>query len=116
MAADDEKEDRGDGRLVMTTVGSEEAAGRLGRSVVEAGLVACVQLLPIRSLYRWHGELVDEKEVLLLLKTTPARAAALVDAVKAEHPYEVPEIVELPMAVGSPDYLRWMVDQTAPSD
>ena len=115
MPSPGDQPDVGDARVVMTTVGSEEEARVLGRALVEVGLVACAQLLPIRSLYRWQGELVDDVETLLLLKTTTARSAELMEAVRARHPYEVPEILELPATVGSPGYLRWMAEQTAGS-
>ncbi len=101
--------------VVMTTVGSEEAARELSRALVDEGLVACAQRVPVESCYRWEGEVVDEREVLLLLKTPHARAGELVEALARRHPYEVPEVIELPVTGGWPPYLRWMEEQTASS-
>lgn len=101
--------------VLMTTVGSVESAGDLARGLVEEGLVACAQRLPIQSVYRWGGAVVQDEEVLLLLKTRRARAGATMDAVRARHPYEVPEILELPITDGWPPYLRWIDEQTTPT-
>lgn len=100
-------------RVVMTTVGTDELARTICRSVVEAGLVACAQLVPIGSVYRWQGEVVEDTEVLVLLKTRRERVGELTEALRARHPYEVPEIVELPVVGGWPAYLRWIDEQTA---
>jgi len=101
--------------VLMTAVGSDEAARTLSRSLVEDGLVACAQRLPIRSCYRWRGELVEEDETLVLLKTRRACWPELSEAVRSRHPYEVPEIIELPVTRGWPAYLDWIDEQTAPS-
>ncbi len=98
--------------VVMTTVGSDEAARDLGRRLVEDGLVACAQRLAVDSLYRWEGELNEDRETLLLLKTRRARSADVMAALAAAHPYEVPEILELEVSAGWPAYLRWMDEQT----
>ncbi|MCS7142479.1 MAG: divalent-cation tolerance protein CutA [Aigarchaeota archaeon] len=83
------------------------------RSLVERKLVACVNVIPIRSLYRWEGSIVDEGEVLLLMKTSTSKSRALREVISREHPYEIPEIVEIsPLSVNE-KYLNWVVDATS---
>ena len=104
-----------DGRIVVfvTAPGAEDAA-RIGRALVEEGLCACANVVgPIRSIYRWQGEVKDEPEVLLMLKTRGALFERLETRVRELHTYEVPEIVALPIAAGSDPYLRWIDDATA---
>ncbi|MBV8464126.1 MAG: divalent-cation tolerance protein CutA [Acidimicrobiales bacterium] len=102
----------GDYVVLMTTLGTPEAAASLSRTLVEDRLVACAQRVPIESVYRWEGAVVEEAETLLLLKTPRDRAAEAMAAIGARHPYEVPEILQLPVADGWPAYLRWMDEQT----
>jgi periplasmic divalent cation tolerance protein len=95
----------------MTAVDGEQAAA-LARTVVEERLAACGNLLPgLRSIYRWEGVVHEEGEVLLLLKTTRARLAALRDRVLALHPYQVPEVLALPVEEGSAAYLAWVAGE-----
>ena len=102
--------------VVLTTVGSEDAAERLVRALLDERVIACGTLLPAaRSLYRWQGAIADEREVVLLLKTTPDRFPALEDAVARHHPYDVPELLALPVAAGAAPYLAWLAAAVAPS-
>ena len=94
--------------VVMSTVGSEDAAARLAHGAVEQGLAACVQSSPIASVYRWEGDVQQDREVLLLFKTASDRVAALRDFIQEQHEYDVPEILELPVSGGSADYLGWV--------
>ena|SRR5690242_9435338 len=95
--------------LVLTTCPDEAVAERLARTLVEAGLAACVSRVPgLRSTYRWQGRVEDEPEVLLLIKTVATRFQELEMRLKSLHPYEVPEIIALPIAKGSSDYLSWL--------
>lgn len=94
--------------VAMTTVPDEQQAGELARSIVAAGLAACVQILPIRSVYRWKGEVCNEPECLLVIKTTAARFPELEQHIRAHHAYETPEIIQLPITAGSHDYLAWI--------
>ena len=96
--------------LVLTTVATEQQAGELARSIVSAGLAACVQIQSLRSVYKWEGEIRTEPEWLLLIKTTDDRYASLEQHIKAHHSYQTPEIVKLPITDGSRDYLGW-IDQ-----
>ena len=102
-----------DVRLILTTVGDEDSARELGRSLVEEGLVACVTLIPVRSVYRWEGAVHDEREVQLILKTTPAGVEAAIDAVQRMHPYDLPEILCLP-SEASEAYGAWVGSEVAP--
>jgi periplasmic divalent cation tolerance protein len=99
--------------VVLVTCGSEEEAAKIGRSLVEDSLAACVNVVsPIRSIYRWEGKIWDEKEWLLLIKTEKRRFEALGKRVKALHSYSVPEIVALPIVHGSSSYLAWLAEMT----
>ena len=95
--------------VVFVTAPSQEEAVSIGRSLVGEGLVACANLVPgMRSLYMWKGELCDEGEVLMLMKSRRGLLTKIVDRVKALHSYEVPEIIALPIVGGAEDYFRWM--------
>lgn len=101
-----------DAVLVIATAGSEAEAVHLARTTVERQLAACVQLLPIRSIYMWQGQLHDDPELLLLFKTRRALYAALEACIREQHSYDVPEILMLPVQAGLPAYLAWLVEQT----
>jgi periplasmic divalent cation tolerance protein len=98
--------------LVLCTAPTAEVAAGLARALVEARLAACGNVLPgLRSIYRWQGRVEDEPEVLLLLKTTRASFPALRDELLRRHPYEVPEVLALPVEAGSAPYLTWLAAQ-----
>lgn len=100
--------------LVITTLPDADSAHRLATALVEQRLAACVNILaPCRSVYRWQGRIEDSAEVPLLIKTTDARYAALEAAIRAVHPYELPEIVAVGIDRGSPEYLAWVAAETA---
>jgi periplasmic divalent cation tolerance protein len=105
---------RGDGVRVLLVTVPDEARGReIARALVEERLAACGNVVPIAaSIYRWEGQVVEESEFLLVLKTTAARAPVAADRVLALHPYRVPEILVLPVAAGLDAYLRWVADET----
>lgn len=95
--------------VLLTTLPSPEQAAELARALVEEQLAACVNLVPqIRSIYRWQGAVQDEAETLAIMKTTRARAGALRERLVALHPYEVPEVIELPVTGGHAPYLAWV--------
>jgi periplasmic divalent cation tolerance protein len=98
---------------VTTTTETEAEARDLARSIVEARLAACGQVLgPIRSTYWWGGGVETADEWMCLLKTTAARFDALVAHIKTRHAYETPEITASPITRGSPDYLAWISAET----
>ena len=99
---------------VTTTLPDQAAAERLADAVVEERLAACAQVLgPITSTYRWQGEVERAPEWYCHLKTTAARLAALQARIKELHPYDVPEIIALPIVDGNADYLRWIEEAVA---
>lgn len=95
--------------VVFSTAGSAEEAERLGRSLVEARLAACVNIVsPMRSIYRWNGAIEDTQEWLLVIKTSRAVFPRVRAALEAAHSYEVPEVIALPIVDGSKNYLDWL--------
>ena len=100
--------------IVLTTMASEAHADALARQIVEARLGACVQIQPLKSVYRWQGALRVELEWQLSIKTRQVRFEALVQFITAHHPYGTPEIVQVPITAGSAAYLRWVDDETQP--
>ena len=98
--------------IVLTTVATPDDARRLADGLLDQRLAACVQTLAIQSAYRWKGAVQREPEQLLLIKTRAALYPAVEAHLRAHHPYELPEIVYLPIAVGSSDYLRWLAAET----
>ena len=102
-----------DALVVLVTTPSPERAAEIARAVVEERLAACGNVVPgLRSIYRWEGKVHDDAEALLVLKTTRARFEALRDRVFALHPYEVPEVIALPVEAGSARYLAWLATET----
>jgi periplasmic divalent cation tolerance protein len=103
--------------LVLTNLPDRDSADRLARNLVVRGLAACVnRLAPCGSTYRWKGELQHEEEHPLLIKTTRERFAELRDAIVAEHPYELPEVIAVPVESGLDRYLDWVRDETTAAD
>ncbi|SMD14189.1 divalent-cation tolerance protein CutA [Lentzea albidocapillata] len=102
-----------DASVVTTTVDSAGAAEALARGIVEARLGACVQIVPIRSVYRWDGEVRVDDEWQCVVKTSAIRVDELVAHIKANHNYEVPEVVVTPVVGGNDDYLTWVSEETS---
>jgi periplasmic divalent cation tolerance protein len=98
--------------LVLTNLPDASAAEKLARHLVEARAAACVnQLAPCNSTYRWQGNIETASEIPLLIKTTRAAYPRLEQLIREAHPYELPEIVVVPIASGLPDYLEWVSAQ-----
>lgn len=100
--------------LVLTTVGTRMDAERLARSMVEQRLAACVQLSCIDSVYRWDGQVQQEGEIRLLLKTSAAAYPALEAALRREHPYTLPAIVAVACERAEPEFAAWVALETGP--
>ena len=99
--------------LVLTNCPDQACTERLARAVVEAGVAACVNILaPCQSIYRWQGNIETANEVPLLIKTTSERYTALEELIRARHPYQVPEIIALPVTAALPAYLDWLAKET----
>ena len=94
--------------IVLCTVGKQEDADRIAGELVARRLAACVSVTPVVSTYRWKGSVEKDAELLLFVKTRADRFAALREAIVDLHPYQVPEIVALPVAAGHPPYLAWL--------
>lgn len=100
-------------RLVFTTLPDADTAGKLARQLVEQRLAACVNVLAgCLSVYRWQGDVQEDGEVPLIIKTTVDRLPALRDWLKLNHPYELPELVAVEVVDGLPEYLAWVADST----
>lgn len=99
--------------LVLTNVPDRAAAERLADMLIENKLAACVNILaPCRSVYRWKGAVQHDEEHPMLIKTTQERYAALEQALRERHPYELPEIIAVPIERGLPAYLDWVAAET----
>ena len=102
--------------LAIVSCPDAETANRLATTLVQEGLVACVNQLPeVTSVYRWEGRLQTETEILLLAKTTRARLASVTNRVHALHPYELPEVIALPVCGGSQRYVDWVRQSVGPA-
>lgn len=100
--------------VLLATAPDGPAAETLARTLVTEGLAACVNRVPgVQSTYRWQGAVQESAEVLLVIKSTSAAYAALERRIRELHPYEVPEIVALPIVRGSQPYLAWLTGQVA---
>lgn len=100
--------------LVITNLPDATSARSLAATLVDQRLAACVNILsPCRSVYRWQGSIEDAEEVPLLIKTTAENYPALEAAIRARHPYELPEIVAVRIEHGLPDYLAWVAAETS---
>ena len=99
---------------VFVTVPGRDVALELARKAVEESLAACGNVIPqVTSVYRWKGKIKEEEEVLLILKTTVVRSAALIARVAELHEYEVPEVLSLPVEKGFEPYLEWVRECTS---
>ena len=99
--------------LVMTNLPDRNAAERIAASLVTEGVAACVNVLAdCTSVYHWEDKLNRTTEVPLLIKTTKAAYPRLQDALRKLHPYEIPELIALPVSAGLPEYLSWVVQET----
>ena len=95
--------------VVLSTVGSAEDAERIARALVDRGLAACVNIVPgVISVFRWKGRVEAAAERLLVIKTRAQRFEALCQALVALHPYELPEVVAVPLEGGHAPYLAWL--------
>ena len=102
-----------DALLVFTTLPSADKAAELAKALVDERLAACANLLPaVRSIYRWQGKVQDENEVLVLLKTRAEQLERLKLRILELHPYELPEVLAVPVEAGYQPYLDWLAGET----
>jgi periplasmic divalent cation tolerance protein len=97
--------------MILSTV-PPALSEALAKSLLEKNLAACVNITPVRSFYRWKGKFCDDNEHLLIIKTRQGLADAVIRALRQEHPYEVPEIIVLPVSKGHAPYLDWVYQET----
>ena len=101
-------------RIALSTAPDAETAARIARALVQERLAACVNLVPgVRSIYRWQGAVEDAAEVLLVMKTRAERIDALAARLRTLHPYDLPELVVLPVSGGLAGYLDWVLAEAA---
>lgn len=99
--------------LAFSTFPDVETARRVARQLVTENFAACANIIPaIESIYRWQGKIESGNETLAFFKTTAARSAAFQEKLKSLHPYDVPEIIFIPVTAGLPEYLRWVADNS----
>ncbi|HSU90961.1 MAG TPA: divalent-cation tolerance protein CutA [Sporolactobacillaceae bacterium] len=102
-------------RAIITTTGTEEQALSIARALVSERLAACVNIIgPIRSVYRWHEAIEDDREYLLLIKTRATLYVKVELRVRELHSYEVPEVLSMSLDRGSPPYIKWLLESTGP--
>lgn len=100
--------------VVITTADSKELAETLASTLVREKLAACAQIFPITSTYWWNGQVESTPEFQIHLKTTKAAAPRNIQRITEIHPYEVPEIISLPITQANPTYLHWIQTSTTP--
>jgi periplasmic divalent cation tolerance protein len=101
--------------LILVTASNRRESRKIARQLVESRLAACVNITsPVQSIYRWEGKLADEKEFLLLIKSTRELFPEIRKSILKTHSYTTPEIICLPIVDGSPDYLNWVGDSVKP--
>jgi periplasmic divalent cation tolerance protein len=98
-----------DYQIIFCTCPDKDTAEKIAHLLVEYKLAACVNIVPnIRSVYRWQGEIEQADEFLLLIKAQQATYSELENLIKTHHPYQLPEIIAVPIERGLPDYLNWI--------
>jgi len=98
--------------VVMFCTAPATASEPIARMLIDRRLVACVNVQPVQSYYRWQGEFCNDAEHLLIIKTTREKAGDVIAAIRAVHSYEIPEIIVLPIIAGYAPYLSWVVQET----
>ena len=105
--------DNPDDPVIVFSTASPDNARDIAHAVIGRHLAACVNCTPVRSLYRWKGEICDDEEVLMIIKTVRGRSEELIATIRTLHTAEVPEIVLLPITGGYNPYLEWIREETA---
>ncbi len=98
--------------LILSTC-SELQSRKIAHTLVDERFAACVNIHPVRSVYRWKGEVVNDDEDLLLIKTKKALVPGVIEKIKKIHSYEVPEVIVIPIIEGEKTYLTWIDEQTS---
>ena len=98
--------------IIITTTQDKESAKKIARLLVEKKLAACGQMFPIESIYFWKDKICEESETILFIKSRTELFEEIKAAIKENHAYEVPEIIQIPITNGLPEYLKWIDDCT----
>jgi len=98
--------------IVISTFSDKSTAKKTAKLLVERQLAACVQMLPIESVYLWKGKICEDDEIMLFIKSKTVLFDKVAAAIKEIHPYEVPEIIQIPITDGLPKYLKWIGECT----
>ena len=100
-------------QIVFCTIDDSDAARRIARQLVEGRFAACVNIIDnVTSIYKWEGDLEEDQELLMVMKTSAGRLPSLIEKIQEIHPYDVPEILAWPVEKGHPGYLDWVLAQT----
>jgi len=97
--------------IILSTAGEREARG-IAQALVMQHLAACVNIIPVESVYRWEGKLCEDREHLLIIKTVTSNADAVMHEIRNLHSYELPEMIVLPVSGGYHPYLQWLAEET----
>jgi len=95
---------------ITTTTPDRDSAFKIAKLLIEQKLAACVQMFPIESIYTWKGQVCQEKEIILLIKSKSSLFEQIKTLIKENHQYEVPEIIQIPITDGLPEYIKWIND------
>lgn len=98
--------------IIYTTVPDRGIAGIISKSLIKGELIACANILPVDSIYKWKGEVVEDGEYLIIIKTHKNLYDEVENIIKELHPYEVPEIISFSIEKGLADYLKWIENNT----
>jgi len=96
--------------IIITTTADKDSARKIAKLLVEKRLAACVQMFPIESIYYWQDKICEENEITLFIKSKTALFEEIKAAIRENHVYEVPEIIQIPITNGLPEYLKWIDD------
>jgi periplasmic divalent cation tolerance protein len=103
--------------VIFVTAASQQEGAEIGRTLVGEGLAACANIIPqVRSVYRWKGEIWDEAETLLIIKSREELFERIRRRIRELHSYEVPEIIAIELGKGDADYLKWIEEVTSKGD
>ena len=97
--------------IILSTAGEREARG-IAQALVMQHLAACVNIMPVESMYLWKGKLCEDREHLLIIKTVMSNAEAVMHEIRNLHSYELPEMIVLPVSGGYHPYLQWLAEET----
>ncbi|MCL2078140.1 MAG: divalent-cation tolerance protein CutA [Oscillospiraceae bacterium] len=99
--------------IIITTSPDKETAKKTAKLLIEKHLAACAQIFPVESIYIWQGKICDDDEFLIFIKSKTALFEKIAAEIKENHPYDVPEIIQIPIINGTPEYLKWIDDSTS---